>query len=82
MSKLEHISYLLNRYQKVELNKKGSAQPISLDNKTYTEQNLNETFKSWYDSLFHNESKIEELKIKIDRLTLNIRATLKILEFV
>ena len=44
MSKLEHISYLLNRYQKVELNKKGSAQPISLDNKTYTEQNLNETF--------------------------------------
>ena len=77
MSKLEHISYLLNRYQKVELNKKGSAQSISLNNKTYTEQNLNETFKSWYDSLFHNESKIEELKIKIDRFNSKYKSYLK-----
>lgn len=77
MSKLEYISYLLNRYQKVELNKKGSAQPISLDNKTYTEQNLNETFKSWYDSLFHNESKIEELKIKIDKFNSKYKSYLK-----
>lgn len=77
MSNLERISYLFNRYEKIELNKKGSANPISLDNKTYTEQNLNETLKNWYDSLFNNESKVEDLKDKIGKFNHKYKSYLK-----
>lgn len=69
MSKLENIIYSLNSYKRVELDKDSPASRIDRNNPFYTEQGLNSMLKSWYDSLFHNEPKLNLLKEKVDKFS-------------
>lgn len=67
MSKLEQIMNSLNSYRKVGTKTSGPAININRSNPFYTRQGLNAMLYQWYTKLFHNQDKLNELKMRSNK---------------